>query len=95
MVALSELRLSNEIIDKFKNSNGMIKGIIDLMFEEPDGIVIVDYKSDRGASLLKLKERYTMQLQLYKAAVELTTGKRVKEAILYSFELKKTVAIDI
>ena len=95
MVALSELRLSNEIIDKFKNSNGMIKGIIDLMFEEPDGIVIVDYKSDRGASLSKLKERYTMQLQLYKAAVELTTGKRVKEAILYSFELKKTVAIDI
>ena len=73
----------------------MIKGIIDLMFEENDGIVIVDYKSDRGVSLEKLKGRYSMQLKLYKAAIELTTGKKVKEAFLYSFELKKYIAVEI
>ena len=95
MVALRELDINDDLIGRFRNSDGMIKGIIDLMFEENDGIVIVDYKSDRGTSLEKLKERYSAQLRLYKAAVELTTGRKVKEALLYSFELKKTVSVDI
>ena len=60
-----------------------------------DGIVIVDYKSDRGVSLAALRERYAMQLRLYKAAIELTTGKKVKETMLYSFELKESIVVDI
>nr|WP_100218871.1 helicase-exonuclease AddAB subunit AddA [Ruminococcus flavefaciens] len=95
MVAVSDLEIEDESLEKLKHSDGMIKGIIDLMFEEKDGIVIVDYKSDRGITLNQLKERYSMQLKLYKAAVELTTGKKVKEALLYSFELKKYIMIDI
>ena len=95
MVAVSELDIDNEALDKLKKSDGMIKGIIDLMFEEADGIVIVDYKSDRGVSLEKLKERYSMQLKLYKAAIELTTKKNVKEAYLYSFEKQDHIAVDI
>ena len=95
MVAVRELDLENDMVKKMKNSDGMIKGIIDLMFEEDDGIVILDYKSDRGVSLEKLKERYSMQLKLYKSAVELTTGRKVKEAILYSFELQDHIRIDL
>ena len=95
MVAVRELDLEEEMIEKLSNSDGMIKGIIDLMFEEKDGIVILDYKSDRGVTLHKLKERYSTQLKLYKAAVELTTGKIVKEAILYSFELRDYIKADI
>lgn len=95
MVAVRQLELESEIIEKMKNSDGMIKGIIDLMFEEDDGIVILDYKSDRGISLEMLKERYSMQLKLYKAAVELTTGKKVKEALLYSIELQDYIQADI
>ena len=95
MVAVSELKTDIDTLEKLKSSEGMIKGIIDLMFEEKDGIVIVDYKSDRGVSLEKLKERYSMQLKLYKAAIELTTGKRVKEAFLYSFELRDKIKADI
>ena len=95
IVAVAELDIENEVIDKLKRSDGMIKGIIDLLFEENGEIVVVDYKSDRGISLQKLKERYSMQLRLYKAALELTTGKRVKEAYLYSFEKKSHIAVDI
>ena len=95
MVAVRELELEDDMIEKLRNSDGMIKGIIDLMFEEDDGIVILDYKSDRGISLQKLKERYSTQLKLYKAAVELTAGKKVKEAILYSFELHDYIQADI
>ncbi|MBP5581589.1 MAG: helicase-exonuclease AddAB subunit AddA [Ruminococcus sp.] len=95
MVAVSQLDVENETLERLKKSDGMIKGIIDLMFEEPDGIVIVDYKSDRGVSLAALKERYAMQLRLYKAAIELTTGKKVKETLLYSFELKDSITVEL
>ena len=71
----------------------MIKGIVDLMYEEEDGIVIVDYKSDRGASADELRERYRKQLEIYKAALELTTGKRVKGLLLYSIELAQEIVI--
>ena len=92
-VAVSELVLEDGLMEKFRNTDNMIKGIVDLMFEEKDGIVIVDYKSDRRTTQAKLAEHYTMQMNLYKSAVELTTGKRVKEIYLYSIELEKAVKI--
>ncbi|MDE6835266.1 MAG: PD-(D/E)XK nuclease family protein, partial [Ruminococcus sp.] len=95
MVAVSQLSLENGIMEKFRHTDNMIKGIIDLMFEEQDGIVIVDYKSDRGISAEKLAERYAIQMKLYKSAVELTTGKPVKEIYLYSIELEKAIKIVI
>ena len=95
MVAVRELDIEEDIIGMLSNSDGMIRGIIDLMFEEVDGIVILDYKTDKGISLQKMKERYSTQLKLYKSAVELTTGKKVKEAILYSFELCDYIKADI
>lgn len=95
MVAISELNIKSDIMEKFSKSDGMIKGIIDLMFEENDGLVIVDYKSDRGVSEKHLAERYGMQIQLYKSAIELTTGKKVKEAYLYSIEKEKSIPIEL
>lgn len=94
-VAVAELDLANGIMDKFKKSDGMIKGIIDLMFEEEDGIVIVDYKTDSGVSASRLEERYRIQIQLYKSAIELIFGKRVKEAYLYSFRLEKSIPVQL
>jgi ATP-dependent helicase/nuclease subunit A len=95
MVAVAQLDINNELMDKLRKSDGMIKGIIDLMFEEDDGIVIVDYKSDRGADEDTLRERYTPQLRLYRSAVEITTGKKVKELCLYSIQLEKTINIEL
>ena len=95
IAAVSELDTGDRLSDVMKNSGGMIKGIIDLIFEEDDGFVIVDYKSDRGASAQKLAERYALQLRLYRSAVELTMCKKVKAAYLYSFELQKAILLDI
>ncbi len=95
MVALSQLKIDNELFDVLKSSDGMIKGIADLMFEEDGEIVLVDYKSDRGISENRLREKYRAQLSLYKSAIELTMKKRVKQALLYSFELEKTIDAEI
>lgn len=95
MVAVSQLKIKNIIPEHFGSSDGMIKGIIDLMFEDEKGIVIVDYKSDRGISAKRLAERYNVQLRLYCSAIELITGKKVSEAYLYSFELKRSLKLEI
>ena len=93
MVAASQLRLNDPIFERISSSDGMIKGIIDLVYETDDGLVIVDYKSDRGMTPDELRERYTTQLEIYKAAVELTTGKKVTGLALYSIELEKEIVI--
>lgn len=92
-VAAAQLDIEDEIIKRFMGTDVMIKGIVDLMYEEEDGIVIVDYKSDRSASANELRERYSKQLEIYKAALELTTGKKVKGLSLYSIELAQEIVI--
>ena len=93
MVSVRDLYIDSDIMEKLKKSDGMIKGIIDLMFHEKDGTVIIDYKSDRGVTAQQLKERYTSQLRLYKSAVETAMGRKVKEASIYSIELRKTIRV--
>jgi ATP-dependent helicase/nuclease subunit A len=45
--------------------DGVVRGVIDLAFEEKDGWVLVDYKTDR-ASLEQLLETYRTQLESYR-----------------------------
>lgn len=69
----------------------LIQGIIDLYFEEEDGIVIVDYKTDfiKQGEEKAFVMRYEPQLYYYKRALEQMTGKKVKEMYLYAFSRKK------
>lgn len=72
--------------DELKNvdSNILVSGIIDLYFEEDDGLVLVDYKTDKTKSKNALLTRYKSQLKIYRKALEQSTGKKVKECIIYS-----------
>ena len=67
----------------------VVHGVIDLMFREGDGFVLVDYKTDRiGESSTapdEAAERYRPQIEVYKRAVWKMTGNAVSEAILYFF----------
>lgn len=74
----------------------LIQGIIDAYFEEEDGLVLVDYKTDQvfhrdGES--KLLRRYKAQFDYYSMALERLTHKKVKERLLYSFALGKAVRV--
>lgn len=69
----------------------MVQGIIDMFFEEPDGLVLVDYKTDRVFNGDQLVMRYKTQLDYYEKALCMLTGKRVKERYLYSFSLEKEI----
>lgn len=71
----------------------LVQGIIDVYFEEPDGLVVLDYKTDRAKEARELTEKYHAQLDYYGKALEQMTGKRVKEKIIYSFALKEEIVL--
>lgn len=63
----------------------VVQGIIDLLFREEDGWVIVDYKSNmvHPETMGALARHYRLQLDLYSRAVEAILGEPVKEKYLY------------
>jgi ATP-dependent helicase/nuclease subunit A len=66
----------------------LLQGVIDLFFKEPDGYVIVDFKSDRikKAQRAERAAEYAEQLRAYSEALSRITGAKVKESLLYFFE---------
>ena len=71
----------------------LIQGIIDVYFEEEDGIVLADYKTDHVKNSEELIKRYEKQLQIYGESLEQMTGKKVKERVIYSFCLGKEIFV--
>lgn len=71
----------------------LVQGIIDVYFEEEDGLVVLDYKTDKVRSATELVERYHAQLEYYAKALEQVLGKKVKEKIIYSFTLRKEIYV--
>jgi ATP-dependent helicase/nuclease subunit A len=67
----------------------LIKGVIDLVFLEPGGWVLVDYKTDDvpPAELPTLLDTYRGQITAYRQYWEQLTGQKIKEAGLYSTRL--------
>lgn len=70
----------------------LIQGSLDMLCEYDDGLVIVDYKTDK-ATEEELISRYEKQLRLYKLAVEKNFGRSVKNCIIWSFWLSKEIEI--
>ncbi len=73
----------------------LMRGIIDCLFYEKDGAVIVDYKTDY-VDKTNLEEKikyYKNQLSLYSEAVETILKTPVKEKYLYFLSIDKAFAI--
>jgi ATP-dependent exoDNAse (exonuclease V) beta subunit len=72
----------------------LLRGQIDLYFEQ-DGLgVLVDYKTDRHMNDARLRA-YTLQLRLYALALERTTGRAPREAWLFSLRDGTAHAVDV
>ena len=65
----------------------MLQGVIDCCFEEGDGLVVVDFKTDRirPGEEMQRAEVYRPQLEAYAHALEQVMEKPVKEKVLYFF----------
>ncbi|SFO47292.1 DNA helicase/exodeoxyribonuclease V, subunit A [Pseudobutyrivibrio sp. JW11] len=71
----------------------LVQGIIDVFFEEDDGIILMDYKTDKVDEDKDLVLRYEKQLKLYKDAIEHAYDVPVKEVLIYSFALERSINI--
>lgn len=95
VMGLTPYEVYNEPRYKDIDSIILVHGIIDLYFEEEDGIVLLDYKTDYvpDNNPQIIIDRYRIQLELYKRALERNTGKQVKETYLYLFGIDKEVKL--
>ena len=73
-----------EVFVSAKLGDRLMEGFIDLLIDTPDGISIVDYKTDRltDKQVQELGPEYEVQLGLYAWAVGEITGRPVREATL-------------
>ncbi|WP_462377630.1 helicase-exonuclease AddAB subunit AddA [Emergencia timonensis] len=76
----------------------IVQGIIDCYFEEGDGFVLLDYKTnwidenkDFDQEAKRLRRTYRGQIEIYRQALEASKGRPVKEACLYLFGSGKLV----
>jgi len=65
----------------------LLQGVVDCYLEEPDGVILLDFKTDYipPGGLLAKAEEYQPQMAAYAYALERITGNPVKQALLYFF----------
>ena len=71
----------------------ILQGIIDAYMVGPDGITLIDYKTDRVEDTETLKRRYSLQLHLYADALSQLLRLPVKKMILYSTRLSEVIEV--
>ena len=96
-IASAKGRLKREQPFVFDVDGQLVQGIIDMFIIEDDGIIIVDYKTDRvrfgKVGIDELKKRYKIQLDYYAKAIEQITGIKVKERIIYSVSMGREISV--
>ena len=93
--AVASKRIWREVPVAAPVGNGSLHGFIDLLFEEDNGLVVVDYKTDdvTDQQLPVVMERYRLQGGAYAHAIEQITGKPVKEVVFLFLQPKSEVAL--
>ena len=74
----------------------ILHGVVDCAFEEEDGLVIVDYKTEglrAHDNPTAIGEAHRPQMELYQYALEKVFGVKVKQRIVYFFD--RDLAVDI
>jgi ATP-dependent helicase/nuclease subunit A len=86
-IKLSSREIYKDLPEEYENEFIQVQGIIDCFFEEEDGLVLIDYKTDyvQEGKVEEIKEKYRVQIELYSKALENITGKKVKEKYIYLF----------
>lgn len=68
----------------------LVQGIIDLYYIDKEGkLILVDYKTDYvpDGDVSKLEEKYKVQLDLYKKALEDALGRKVDKAMIWALNV--------
>ena len=89
--AVASQRIWREVPVAAPVGDGSLHGFIDLLFEEENALVVVDYKTDSvtDEQFPHVVERYRLQGGAYAHAISQITGKRVKEVVFLYLQPKR------
>ena len=77
-----------------EDENILVQGIIDLYFiDENDRLILVDYKTDFVNNKEELIDKYKVQLDLYKKALEEALSRKVDESFIFSIFLNEEIRL--
>ena len=99
-IKMNDIYLNDEIFknnrETYENESVMLRGVIDLYFEEDDGLVILDYKTDfvDKNNKKEIIHKYKKQIEIYADVLSKLTGKKVKEKYLYLFGIDEQAKVD-
>ncbi len=104
MLAAKELRRefkfsllipAEELLEGAGEDELLLQGVVDCLFDEGDGLVIVDFKSDNVTKMTQpaAARRYAPQLGAYAKAMERIFERPVAQKLLYFFRTGEAVEI--
>ena len=73
----------------------LLQGVVDCALIEPDGITVIDFKTDHVTedTIAAVTQRYRPQVETYAAAMTRIYQMKVKKALLYFFRMGKFMEI--
>ena len=89
------MQIPEGYVSNSADNETMLQGAMDCIFEEDDGLVIVDYKTDRVKTPHELIKRHAPQLRLYREAAVRIFEKPVKALYIYSFHLGQEIEVPL
>jgi len=95
---VKKAKIYREVPFSVKCRGVLLEGLIDLLIEEEDGLVVVDYKTDylsHPEAVEQKMEHYRPQACIYALAVQQVTGRKVKEAAFFLVRLNRLVHLPL
>jgi ATP-dependent helicase/nuclease subunit A len=88
-------RLWRELPLVFPDGSDLVEGVVDLVFEEEGGLVVLDYKTDAitDEQALDQAAHHAPQLRLYARGLRQATGLEVKERLVAFTSLGREVRV--
>jgi ATP-dependent helicase/nuclease subunit A len=95
VVRASRARHYRELPVWLPEEGRLLEGVVDLVFEEPEGLVLVDYKTDAigDEQALDQAARHAAQLRIYARALSLAWGQPAKERLVLFTALGRAVRV--
>ena len=93
----SVLENAEEFVRGAVDDEILIQGVVDCAVIEPDGITVIDYKTDRitPENMTEKIGIYAQQIQIYAKALQRIYELPIKQSFLYFFSIDQFVPIEI
>jgi ATP-dependent exoDNAse (exonuclease V) beta subunit len=84
-----------EVPFTYKDNGTIFEGVMDIVFKEEDGLVVLDFKTDlvEKDNLNSKVEHYKPQAKVYSDAIRTIFGKPPKEVILFFLHLMEPLSV--